>query len=322
MAGTDITIVAEQAIRRANEGDCLVLAFNGAYIPVRKGCTVNQIVDIYSAFIEKQQDASKAIEAVDRIDKYIDENVVNAHDMKNSHPDKKYYRGWDDALGAMAGILEDVYSGVLRESMLEREQKSDDCNNTFYNSELEIINESKSNESSNIMHDYDFYFNKWIMNHFTATKRECFEEGMRYSENRMCRKAAESYSNGINQVIKMPELYGLEKQQEQKHTLKFKVGDKVHLEGDDVNILTITGIEKDRYLTDNSYGPILFGAEDIWQIVEQKPAEDKELLKNILFQKKGITYDDYKCKNDPYVGLSFYELIKCLEEYDKERSNR
>lgn len=55
---------------------------------------------------------------------------------------------------------------------------------------------------------------------------------------------------------------------------------------------------------------------------EQKLAEDKELLKNILFQKKGITYDDYKCKNDPYVGLSFYELIKCLEEYDKERSNR
>ena len=65
----------------------------------------------------------------------------------------------------------------------------------------------------------------------------------------------------------------LEKQKEQKHILKFKVGDKVHLEGDDVNILTITGIEKDRYLTDNSYGPILFGAEDIWQIVEQKPAE-------------------------------------------------
>ena len=26
--------------------------------------------------------------------------------------------------------------------------------------------------------------------------------------------------------------------------------------------------------------------------------EDKERLKNILFQKKGITYDDYKCKNE------------------------
>ena len=61
------------------------------------------------AYLEKQKDASKAIEAVDRIDKYIDENVANAHDMKNSNPDKKYYRGWDEALGAMAEILEDVY---------------------------------------------------------------------------------------------------------------------------------------------------------------------------------------------------------------------
>ena len=60
--------------------------------------------------VEKQKDASKAIEAVDRIDKYIDEHLANAHDMKDSNPDKKYYRGWDDALGKMAGILQDVYS--------------------------------------------------------------------------------------------------------------------------------------------------------------------------------------------------------------------
>ena len=62
------------------------------------------------AWLEKQKDANKAIEAVDRIDKYIDENVANAHDMKDSNPDKKYYRGWDDALGEMARILQDVYS--------------------------------------------------------------------------------------------------------------------------------------------------------------------------------------------------------------------
>ena len=30
--------------------------------------------------------------------------------MKDSNPVKKYYRGWDDALGEMAGILQDVYS--------------------------------------------------------------------------------------------------------------------------------------------------------------------------------------------------------------------
>ena len=63
------------------------------------------------AYLERQKDASKAIEAVDRIDKYIDEHLANAHDMKDSNPDKKYYRGWDDALGKMAGILQDVYSG-------------------------------------------------------------------------------------------------------------------------------------------------------------------------------------------------------------------
>jgi len=65
----------------------------------------------YVAYLEKQKGASKAIEAVERIDKYIDEHVANAHDMKDSNPDKKYYRGWDDALGKMAGILQDVYSG-------------------------------------------------------------------------------------------------------------------------------------------------------------------------------------------------------------------
>ena len=68
-----------------------------------------QMGDI-EAWLEKQKEASKAIEAVDRIDKCIDEHLANAHDMKDSDPDKKYYRGWDDALGKMSGILQDVYS--------------------------------------------------------------------------------------------------------------------------------------------------------------------------------------------------------------------
>ena len=67
--------------------------------------------DRWIAYLEKQKEASKAIEAVERIDKYIDEHLANAHDMKDSNPEKKYYRGWDDALGKMAGILQDVYSG-------------------------------------------------------------------------------------------------------------------------------------------------------------------------------------------------------------------
>lgn len=67
-------------------------------------------VDKIFSWLEKQKDASKAIEAVEKIDKYIDEHLANAHDMRDSNPDKKYYRGWDDALGKMAGILQDVYS--------------------------------------------------------------------------------------------------------------------------------------------------------------------------------------------------------------------
>jgi hypothetical protein len=62
------------------------------------------------AYLEKQKEASKAIEAVDRIDKYIDENTTNAHDMKDSHPDKKYCQGIDNTLSDIAGILQDVYS--------------------------------------------------------------------------------------------------------------------------------------------------------------------------------------------------------------------
>jgi len=75
-------------------------------------------ISSWLAYLEKQKGASKAIEAVERIDKYIDEHVANAHDMKDSNPDKKYYRGWDDALGKMAGILQDVYSGEKQKESL------------------------------------------------------------------------------------------------------------------------------------------------------------------------------------------------------------
>ena len=80
-------------------------------IKLVKSHLVNHERCMAEAYLEKYKDASKAIEAVNRIDKYIDEHLANAHDMKDSNPDKKYYRGWDDALGKMAGILQDVYSG-------------------------------------------------------------------------------------------------------------------------------------------------------------------------------------------------------------------
>ena len=75
------------------------------------------------AWLEKQKEASKATEAVERIDKYIDEHLANAHDMKDSNPDKKYYRGWDDALGKMSGILQDVYSGEKKKDHFRDDTK-------------------------------------------------------------------------------------------------------------------------------------------------------------------------------------------------------
>lgn len=85
---------------------------------------------------EKQKDASKAIEAVERIDKYIDENLANAHDMKDSNPDKKYYRGWDDALGEMSRILQDVYS-VENQKEQKGETLRDFIDNFPYSAEQE-----------------------------------------------------------------------------------------------------------------------------------------------------------------------------------------
>ena len=82
------------------------------------------------AYLEKQKDASKAIEAVDRIYKYTEvENVANAHDMNDSNPNKKYYCGWNDALGKIAGILQDVYSNEK-----QKEQKPLSTEETELNS--------------------------------------------------------------------------------------------------------------------------------------------------------------------------------------------
>ena len=62
------------------------------------------------AYLEKQKEPDKAQFAVDLIDKYIDEHTANAHEMKDSNPDKKYYSGVDDTLSDIAGILTIAYS--------------------------------------------------------------------------------------------------------------------------------------------------------------------------------------------------------------------
>lgn len=112
----------------------------------------------------------------------------------------------------------------------------------------------------------------------------------------------------------------LEKQKEQKPILKFKVGDKVHLEGDDVNIVTITGIEKDRYLTNNAYVPVLFRDENIWERIEQKPRKFK------LGDKVHWWYDDDTnvvtitgFRDDAYLTDSAYGPILFSDEDNWER---
>ena len=136
----------------------------------------------------------------------------------------------------------------------------------------------------------------------------------KHSEEEIKKIRNEEYTNGFNDAA------GFRKQKERKpasysplcNTIKDKIREYVAN-----NFVTDTVVKTDvKSIVKAMEEGVRLGKE------EQKPAEDKELLKNILFQKKGITYDDYKCKNDPYVGLSFYELIKCLEEYDKARSNR
>ena len=46
--------------------------------------------------------------------------------------------------------------------------------------------------------------------------------------------------------------------------------------------------------------------------------EDKDRLKELLFQKKAITYDGYH-DDDPFVGIYLNELVKLLDEYESNR---
>lgn len=89
-------------------------------------------------------------------------------------------------------------------------------------------------------------------------------------------KVLESLLDDLTKIANSKVAKWKENQKEQKPVTKFKVGDKVHFKGDDVNILTITGLREDAYCTDSAYGPILFSDQDEWEIVQQKPAEWSE----------------------------------------------
>lgn len=129
-----------------------------------------KMCETFLTYLEKQKEASKAIEAVDRIDKYIDVHVANAHDMKDSNPDKKYYQGWDDALGKMAGILQDVYSG-------EKQKEQKPVNNPKWN-ELTWKDINELEEIINHVH-YEFRngisaegFGKEVLEQFRNMKED------------------------------------------------------------------------------------------------------------------------------------------------------
>ena len=80
LAGTDIIAAANQALEKIEIGKEVVLAFNGAYIPVN-GKTVAEICNEYFSWTEKQ--GEKKVPSVDfkAKDCYVSKVDGNIHDM-------------------------------------------------------------------------------------------------------------------------------------------------------------------------------------------------------------------------------------------------
>lgn len=89
------------------------------------------------AWIEKQKESDKAQLAVELIDKYIDENTANAHEMSDSFPDKKYYSGVDDTLSNIAGILIKVYTEGQKEKKNYRKLYEDIAKSEWFKKSYE-----------------------------------------------------------------------------------------------------------------------------------------------------------------------------------------
>lgn len=83
LVGTDIRIASKQALEKIDIGKKVVLAFNGAYIPVN-GKTVGEIDSEYNAWLEKQGKY-----------KYTEEDINNAYKCAD---EVQYKRGYEDAL--------------------------------------------------------------------------------------------------------------------------------------------------------------------------------------------------------------------------------
>ena len=181
-----------------DEEDCEEIIAEGQKLTPRFKELLKEVCHAWydrGAKLEKQKDVNKAIEAVERIDKYIDENLANAHDMKDSNPDKKYYRGWDDALGEMARILQDVYSNEKQKESLrdfidnfpysvEKEEKpvkpSDDelqrHQDELYNFKVFAAKQAKEHHIL-FVHDFEWHnFCAGLLSYFNEKQKQDWSE--------------------------------------------------------------------------------------------------------------------------------------------------
>jgi len=263
------------------------------------------------AWLEKQREASKAIEAVERIDKYIDEHLANAHDMKDSNPEKKYYRGWDDALGVMSGILQDVYSSEKQkervpensETGTRKEQEPDtrDADDLqLLGFIYDLLNEIKWKDS-------------WAM-----SKEECLRRLNDYRPQKPAewdelqsefRNINEAFEDGKKEVVDNPEKYGLCKPAEWNDTDMKEARDNLISvcrdweRGEKTTLLPIVALRA-RYFLEH--------------LTESKPAEwnedDEIMLNDILARLEALLEDNSRTQVFKYTIKTDIDWLKSLPE--------
>jgi hypothetical protein len=254
--------------------------------------TENNSVDLSGAClcVEKQKEASKAIEAVDRIDKYIDEHLANAHDMKDSNPDKKYYRGWDDALGEMARILQDVYSGEKQKESLHISETCKESADSFTDEDERIrkwLYDYISNCPNNNFAFYGGVGKDAVLNYLEKQKEE---EG--YEEIPV--ESTLEYKLGFKAGKES------EKQKEQEHicdSYQFEEGFKTGLE------IGLRNQKEQKPIRDIISGDAIESCmlrylqsaanrKDDIEIIEDTKKYKKELLEIIEKEQKPVEWDD------------------------------
>ena len=108
LAGTDIIAAANQALEKIEIGKEVVLAFNGAYIPVN-GKTVAEICNEYFSWHEKQ--GEKKVPSIDfkAKDCYVSKVDGNIHDMTYDAADKVEPKNMEDETKNAQETIDDWY---------------------------------------------------------------------------------------------------------------------------------------------------------------------------------------------------------------------